>query len=621
MVIVDDSLSMQYSDGRRTLFVDAVRRARAIVEALSPASELVILRGASPSVGGGRADWGDRAAALAALDALTPTARATDLPAALKRASALMGRARYGERRIYLVSDLAAHGFRSGLPSAAELSEVVLVDVTDGAPRDNHAVTDLRVSSALADGHHDSGDGQALRVVAEVHNFAAQPATLLLTLSVDGHAVASSTVTLAAGEVRDKAFTYVLPAGDGADHDLAVSLPPDRLPADDQRAARYHAARRLRVLLVDGDPRATRRLDELFFVEAALTTPLLQVSTVGVDALQGTAATGETSPLGHSDVVVLCNAKPDIDVAALRRFVESGGGPFIAMGDNVDPDAWNSAFGDLLPQPLAAVRSVGAAESDVAAEATGGLERAAQGAGEQLRVLGGADHPVLDGIGAADLGATRVMRHVLLQPRPGAARALLSLESGAPALVESRLGRGRVLLWTSTLDRDWTDLPVQPLFLPLLRQAVRYLGGAPVDEGPAHVLIGEPRILRLPATARAVRVHSPSGVITTLEELASRDGDRRSGGQWRFEGVNEPGIYRVEARVDGTHWHAEPSIDFAAAVDPAESNLRPLDPVARKLLRSGGGQHDTTPTRKVPLWPLLGGVLLALLVGEALLGL
>ncbi len=47
---------------------------------------------------------------------------------------------------------------------------------------------------------------------------------------------------------------------------------------------------------------------------------------------------------------------PDGDRAArLRAFVEGGGGLLLSVGDNADPDAWNEALGDLLPQPLATV--------------------------------------------------------------------------------------------------------------------------------------------------------------------------------------------------------------------------------------------------------------------------
>ena len=52
-----------------------------------------------------------------------------------------------------------------------------------------------------------------------------------------------------------------------------------------------------------------------------------------------------------------------------------------------------------------------------------------------------------------------------------------------------KTGAGRVLLWTSTLDLGWNDLPVKPVFLPFVHTVTRYLADyseAPciIDRGP-----------------------------------------------------------------------------------------------------------------------------------------
>ena len=42
------------------------------------------------------------------------------------------------------------------------------------------------------------------------------------------------------------------------------------------------------------------------------------------------------------------------------------------------------------------------------------------------------------------------------------AQVLARFDGGAPAVLEKRLGAGRVLMWSSTLDQSWTDLPMKP---------------------------------------------------------------------------------------------------------------------------------------------------------------
>ena len=56
---------------------------------------------------------------------------------------------------------------------------------------------------------------------------------------------------------------------------------------------------------------------------------------------------------------------------------------------------------------------------------------------------------------------------------------LIRLDDGGPLLIERALGAGRVLLFTSSLDREWNDLPVQPVFVPFMAGLANHLlGGA-----------------------------------------------------------------------------------------------------------------------------------------------
>ena len=63
------------------------------------------------------------------------------------------------------------------------------------------------------------------------------------------------------------------------------------------------------------------------------------------------------------------------------------------------------------------------------------------------------------------------MTHVLVDTagRPEA-KVLASFTGGIPALVEAPLGRGRVLLLTTTIDRDWADLALRTSFPPLAQR-------------------------------------------------------------------------------------------------------------------------------------------------------
>src|SRR4029079_13958990 len=119
-------------------------------------------------------------------------------------------------------------------------------------------------------------------------------------------------------------------------------------------------------------------------------------------------------------------------------------------------------------------------------------------------------HPLLAAFPAKGegLASARLFQFMLLGPMPDAPgrRVVLRYESGAPALVEAEVGRGRVLLLTTTVDREWTDLPIRPGFLPLVQEAARVLAGAPAGDAASAVMVGQRREISVGQDDRRIEV-------------------------------------------------------------------------------------------------------------------
>jgi hypothetical protein len=617
VIVIDDSMSMN-AERRGQALVEAARtRARRIVEALGADSDAAIVLA---SKGGGAPVpqlTADRTKLERAITDVRPTYRQTDVTGALKRAAQILDNAARPERRIYLLSDLAAHGFSSEAPWAAGRGpELVSIDLSDGKPVNNRAIVALTTEPAVHLGP------RGVRVSVDVANFGNEAIKELpVTLRVDGKPVAKGLVDLPAHGRAQKRFFHVFqPSGNESDanendigvHEIAAELAPDPLAADDRRFARVEVRRDIRVLIVDGDPRTSRRDDEVFYLETALRPgdrddSQLDVTTVAADEVGNRR-------LADFDVVFLCNVKTP-DGAALKDYVRHGGGLFIALGDNVDADAYDDALGDLLPQPLQAMRTVGA----TAADRDDG-ERQAGGAGMRLGRID-RNHPLLAPLGEAHateaLEAARFSRYALFRPTAETQRqVLLHFADGAPALIESRYGEGRVLLWASTIDRDWTNLPIQPAFLPLVQQSTRYLARAPMREPEAPLLVGQHHEIALRDGELRVEVTQPSGRQRTFER------DKVAGRKaLAFDSTDEPGIYRVASAGHDGVMRPRRDATFVVNIDPAESDPTPIDPARLKQLAAGGGAKvaGAAPKRRVELWHALGAALLLLLLGEALL--
>ncbi|MBT8496200.1 MAG: hypothetical protein KJO07_24355, partial [Deltaproteobacteria bacterium] len=361
---------------------------------------------------------------------------------------------------------------------------------------------------------------------------------------------------------------------------------------------------RVRVLMVNGDPRTVRNEDELFYVKTALGPKGTAASLLEITADQ----LGDAE-LGDIDVVLLANvpALPVEVVTRLEEFARTGGGLFITVGDNVVPEAYNRTMAPLLPQQLASIFDAGYGSRGAKLDATA------------LRLAKlDADHSVLklfgqDGRGLGDAAFRKV---ALLGPTTelSSRRVLARYQSGAAAIVEGAVGQGRVLLLTSSIDREWSDLVIQTGFVPLIDGSIRYLAKKQLRAGKGDVLVGQAALVSVEPRDRRLEIATPGGKTRVLE------GERLAGREVvRFDRTNRPGFYAVSAVQESGKRIDRPESAFAANIDPVVSGLARVDEARLPIGGSGKQTADKNRKRRVELWHALGAALLILLTLEGLL--
>jgi hypothetical protein len=131
------------------------------------------------------------------------------------------------------------------------------------------------------------------------------------------------------------------------------------------------------------------------------------------------------------------------------------------------------------------------------------------------------------------LNTAQFRNYVELQPNEGAT-AIAKFDNGQPALVESSKNRG-VLVFASTLDNSWNDLPLKPSFVLFLHQSARYLTGYNAVKSWYTLGEGIPIIGAL--EGGVARVVDPSGTQESLGELKS--------GEQRYYSPTTPGFYEL----------------------------------------------------------------------------
>jgi hypothetical protein len=119
------------------------------------------------------------------------------------------------------------------------------------------------------------------------------------------------------------------------------------------------------------------------------------------------------------------------------------------------------------------------------------------------------------------LAEARVYRLYQVQPDANATVILRLAENDAPLLLEKSVGRGKVLLCTTTADCEWSDIPRHPIFPLLMHQAVTYLTRRPFERSG---LVGETLALPLAdPTEPSVTFRDPRGK-DIIVQAAPRDG-------------------------------------------------------------------------------------------------
>jgi Mg-chelatase subunit ChlD len=525
----------------------------------------------------------------AAIASLHPGFDATRYGPALKLASQILAGSNLPRREVVLISDFQ----RLGWASRDEISFPPSTTITNV---DVAAGDTALANAAVADVTIQRNEGQRDRAViaARLTNTgASQLDNVDATLELNGRIAETKRVAIPAHGASQVRFSSIaIPSGTSTGLVRftvpATNVRGDELPADDRYYFTIAPEAGISVLVVE--PSAPRSNQSLYVTRALA---IGDRPSFRVDVRK----TGGLAPadLDGRSLVVFDEVPPPVGdgAARLRDFIKSGGGVMIVAGDQLPSNAWQGWSSDL-PGPIGSV-----------------VDRAGDAGGTLAWI--DYDHPVFDVFNAprsGDFATARFLRYRRLTVRPdsGARRAggvadtasgshvLARFDDGAPALVEHRVGRGKVLVWASTLDSYWNDLALQPVFLPFVQQlakyAGRYSGARPWFTAGEVLDLSRHSELMGGATPRSgdgpIVVEAPSGAKTRLP--SSNEG---------LIPLHEQGFYEIRpegaARGMGQR--------LAVNLDPAEANLARIDPEELKASVLAGGKAGVAPgaiTRDAP---------------------
>ncbi|MFQ5917486.1 MAG: BatA domain-containing protein, partial [Candidatus Binatia bacterium] len=510
VIVLDNSLSMKLSqegEGYR----QAKEAARVLISSLREEDQSALIP--TNALDGQQIHIkGDQKALLRRLDGIPVSAGTADFSFALRKAYELL-KEPSGQKAIWLITDMAQTGWDLlALSSMREYDpqiplKIIKVGKNGGLP--NATIKEIKIQEQGV------AVGLPIHLDAVIANFSNEEIKdVLVQLHLNDKKKEQRLVSLSPKEELTVGFDFS-PEEPGNTTGY-VELKKAGVVGNPIVYFTILAREKLKVLIVDGDPQTSLVQSETFFLTRALNPGGSKDSSFFLPTVIIPESLNTVS-LKSYQAVIFCNVAviPDAILPRLRDYLLRGGGLFLFLGDRVRVDDYNrklfNAPPPILPDRLGNKRVIFGSK------------------GEEIGTVD-VTHPALKSLAGKVLETSIKSAKVngYFRTRISGASSLMTLANGDPLLVEKKVGPGRVLLFTTAADLEWSDLPFKTVYLPLMQSLVSHLSGNNQGSTDTGTTAGATRSFFLPTsyTGKSIRIIKPDD--TKRETKFSADGERAS---------------------------------------------------------------------------------------------
>ena len=528
VLMLDTSYSMQYGNN----FDKMKAEARKQIDSMRATDRMAIVAfnedayiAAPPT--------SDKNALKAAVDTLEPSLQATRYYEAFTLADRVLSGFAGDQKRLVVISDFQRNGW-----NRSSRESVIGTDVKTEAI--NLAVkdwTNVGIDSVSVEPSTSFARTYMGRLIVRVHNYGKdKPVDVPVSVTLNDKEVGKKTVTVSANSTALAEFTdfdLLLGFSKGKIH-IATD---DPLKVDNDFSFVIERREKLKVLVVDaGKPKQSLYLRQAYTSTADLP---YEVTTL-------TASAVTPDEIAKHEVVIINDAPrlPDKVTEKMDELRKTGQGQLVILAENAEIAWWNS-YAKL---PVKAVQRIFVPKD--------------RGRPSVSLTTYDQNHNIFKPFKTSTkvaLNSAQFNAYMNMEAKPGAV-VLGKYDDGSPVIVESSKEDHGLIVFNSTLDTRWNDLPLKPSFLPLFHEIVRYLSR--YNESRGWYALGE----AIPVTAGlesvAAAVVDPSGKRQALGDLGA--------GQAKFFTPTMPGFHEIRVGPDTR----------VVAVNPpaSESNLDSMPP-------------------------------------------
>jgi hypothetical protein len=337
-------------------------------------------------------------------------------------------------------------------------------------------------------------------------------------------------------------FTFTGQVKDYGFNSGKLEIEDDDFLKDNVRYFNFYVPEKIRVLMVSENPA------DLFFINLVLSQKLDDNSEPIFSITQTSSQFFNSYKPEDYDILIISSPEKIFNLNPLKNYIQKGGKVVIIPGINSPVIAFSKALETLGLNSINGVS--GSKDSKLSFTRFNDVDF---------------NHPIFSGIFSdktpKKIESPKIFMTFNYKPTLRG-KEIISLENGNSFLAEEKVGYGIVLIFSSAMDLSWNELPLKPIFVPLINRIALYINS---NENNLFFLAGDEIHFKfLKRISGQLKVQTPEGKeLVFPSESFSRDfinlGIFENAGNYRiFEDQKLMGIISVN-------------------IDPRESDLLKLE--------------------------------------------
>jgi len=264
-----------------------------------------------------------------------------------------------------------------------------------------------------------------------------------------------------------------------------LEIEDDDFLKDNFRYFNFFVPEKIKVLMVSDNQ------NDLFFINLVLSQTIDENSEPVFSITQTTTQFFNSYKPENYDILIISSPEKIFNLSPLKNYIQNGGRTVILPGINSSVIAFSKAIESLGLNSISGV--TGSKDSKSSFTRFKEIDF---------------KHPIFSGIFSENvqkkIESPKIFYSFNYKPNLNG-KEIISLENNYSFLAEEKLGNGVVLLFTAALDLSWSELPLKPIFVPMINRIALYansngsnfnfLAGEEIQFKPFKRITGQLKIL------------------------------------------------------------------------------------------------------------------------------